>query len=731
MRQGELRVPFSMNSMRRNRFSFVLPSAVLVLLLWLPFGFSLHGLIEEWGVLGLFTNTGPVLFVKSHSVLDAHRLRPLTVFPHAIGYLLDRDSFDAWHWIMIATLVVKGAASSYLAAIATRSPRWGVFFGLLVLLYPADTMQLSFRSQHINMSLALLLLGAGFLVRAQFRQVGWTRWVTVAAGAVSMLAAQMMYEVALMMVALPLFVLWCRDGAGPTLRDLRKNPAPTLGWIAPALVYVLYVMYASASGGDSYQQAITDRNSPFKVLYHALPKLFDVGVVRALVGGWFDAWGMARGEFQNYIYLLAFGLICSACVALFPRNEDAAPASSLIATERFREARMRLRVAVSGALLLMLGYAPYLFSGSHVLISQRTYIFATIGAALVVLALVMSLARLSRALACASVLLLITTGAAAQLYQFHHYVNLSEAQRKVLRAIVENFDGNTEGGKTLVILDYSNQLNHTWFLRDNLDAALTYLYDRPVSMPDICLMPDGDWQRLDSLGRSGRCVEDSENWTFKAAEQLPNAATPAKDLVRPKSQVVKIVIDQDGNVVPDEGLDAYRQQLASADTPAARRYRNILIPKSPIVDLDLFEHADGGSSHRLDFGKWWSLEQPVRGSGWREAEWSAGHLHHDAAAWKMHEKSRLLFNIEPVDQPYRLTGHFDVVLNDSIQQSIRVLVNGIEVSLLWSPNYKFSATIPKGILRRGTNTIEIHSAVDKTNYGLSARLDELEVQPQK
>jgi hypothetical protein len=717
-----------MKYVRRTWPAFALPSVVVVLMLWLPFGFSLHGLLEEWGVLGLFTNTGPVLFVKSQTMLEAHRLRPLTVFPHAVAYLLDRDSFDSWNWILMATLVLKGGAASYLAAIATRSPRWGVFFGVLVLLYPADTMQLSFRSQHINLSLSLLLLGAAVLVRTQYQEAGWARRVLIALGCASMLAAQMMYEVALMIIGLPLFVLWCREGTAATLRELRRNLWPALGWIASAVLYVLYVVVASASGGDSYQQTITNRNSPFTVLYQALPKLFDVGIARALVGGWFDAWGMAAREFRSYLYLFAFGLISSGCILFFPASEQERSGHSVVFASKFRAVFSQMRMAVVGALLLVLGYVPYLFSASHVLISQRTFLFSTLGAALIVTALVMSLAKFSKMLACASVALLLTTGAASQLYQFHHYVALSEDQRKILRAIVENFDPSTQTGKTLLILDHSGRLSHSWMLRDNLDFALTYLYGKSVESPYICLMPTGDWQKLDSIARTGRCIEDSQAWTFRPAEMIAKMPAPAaSDIVKPKSQLLQISIDLNGNVAPDSGLALYRRLLETADTPSARRYRNILKPDRPLAALNLFRSAEGESTYRWDFGKWWSLEQPTQGSGWREAEWSQGYLHHDAAAWKSQEKSSLIFNINPSDQLYEVAGTFDLVRNASIRESMRVLVNGDELPIRWATASNFSASIPKGLLRHGTNVLELNSAVDKDYYGLSARLTSIEV----
>lgn len=710
--------------------ALALAPAVAVALLWLPFGFSLHGLIEEWGVLGVFTTSGPVLFVQPHAILEAHRLRPLTVFPHALAYMLNPDTFDAWHWILMTILVVKGAATAYLGAFVTRSLRWGALFGLLVLLYPADTMQLSFRSQHINMSMALVLLGAAMLVHAQAHTPGWGRRLIVAAAAVFMLAAQMMYEVALMLCMLPLLILWCRHGAVATWQAVRRYPWPTLSWILPAALYVLYVLYASASGGAAYQQTITDHHSPFAVLYRNLRRLLDTGFAHALAGGWIDAWGMARKEFQSHWFLLAFGLACALCVLLNPRarlhlSHDSTPHS------RGYDAPL-LRMAVTGMVLLALGYLPYMFSGSHVVISQRTFLFASFGAALVILVLVIGLAALFRPLAGIASLWLLICGAAAQLYQFHHYIGISEAQRKLLRTIVENYDPDTQGARSLVILDFSNQLAHIWMLRDGLDLVLTYLYGKPVAMPEICLMPGAYWQRLDGLGRPGRCIEDAGEWTFTYADPLPGMPPPqTKPFAHPKSRVIPLLIDADGQAVPDPALDGYRQRLASADTPAARRYREIL-RATPIGGgdrLGLFKPASPATSYRWDFGTWWSLEKPTRGNGWHEAEWMRRGLRHDAAAWKSQEQSRLLFPLQAADRPYLLTGRFDIILGPAIQNSLRVQINGVELPIQWLPDYRFAAGVPQGTLRTGTNTIEFDSSIDPATSALSARLSEFEVQP--
>ena len=706
----------SLSRMKAPWLGYVLAPALAVLLLWLPFGFSLHALIEEWGVLEIFQTSGPVWFVKLNSVLEAHRIRPLTVLPHTLGYVLDPDSFDGWHWVLIAALVMKGAAASYLGAVATRSPRWGVFFGLLVLLYPADTMQLSFRSQHINASMAVLLLGSAVLVAAQEQAPGWMRGLRVVLAGLCILAAALMYEVALVMVAIPLFVLWCRDGTAPTWRSVRADPVPTLGWIIPAGVYVAYALYSAKTGGVLYQQGISDQSSPLTHFLRLLPKLFSVGIARGLVGGWHDAWLIALTEFRSHAYLLGFGALCSACVALLPARRGDAPAEQA-------GSRALLRLAVAGLVLLMLGYVLFLFSNAHVLITQRTFLFAAFGAALMVLAVVMGLARVWKPLAIAAVSVLLTSGAAAQLYQFQHYVRISELQRQLLRSVVENFDGTVQGRKTLVLLDQSNRLSHTWMLVDYAGLALTYLYGRPGASTEICLMPGGEWQRRDALQRSGRCIEGAQSWAFKAPKPLPGmGAAPYGDVIYPKSEVAPLVIRQDGDVASDASLDAYRRQLQAADTAAARRYRNILAPSKPPLELALFKSEQVGASYRWDFGKWWSLDEPIRGAGWRDADWSGDWRRHDASTRKTQQASRLLFELQPMDRPYNLIGKWKYVGNSSIRDSLRVKVNGIEVSLTWQTAEGFSAVVPRNSLRIGANSLEFESPLDDAQDGPATQL---------
>jgi hypothetical protein len=183
------------------------PVLVTVLAIWLPFGFAMTAVIEGWGVLGLFNIDHPFFLASIHSPMQVQALRPLTIFPQALAYYLDPDSFFYWHVLLIAALVAKGCASAHLMARVSRSVRWGALMGVLVLLYPADTMQLSFRSIHINWALALLLVGCSLFVEACRRRRKFSAYLLGASSGLALFLACCMYEASLPLVVAPLLVV--------------------------------------------------------------------------------------------------------------------------------------------------------------------------------------------------------------------------------------------------------------------------------------------------------------------------------------------------------------------------------------------------------------------------------------------------------------------------------------------------------------------------------------------
>ena len=133
-------------------FYVLMPLIMLlgVALIFLPFGFSQVGLIEEWGALGVFIKHGPLYFITKYTQMAVTRMRPLHMFPQSIGYRLDTDSFFYWHILQFLFVWFKGIAMGFILW-WLYPQRWiAILGGLLLMLYPADTMQLALRSININ-----------------------------------------------------------------------------------------------------------------------------------------------------------------------------------------------------------------------------------------------------------------------------------------------------------------------------------------------------------------------------------------------------------------------------------------------------------------------------------------------------------------------------------------------------------------------------------------------------
>lgn len=708
----------------RTPVALTVPVILTVLAIWLPFGFSMTALIEGWGVLGVF-NVDHLFFLTSiGSPMQAQALRPLTIFPQALAYFLDPDSFFYWHVLLALSLIVKGCASAYLMTRATRSVRWGALMGVLVLLYPADTMQLAFRSIHINWALAILLIGSSLFIEACRRTHKLSSHLLATLAAICFFLASCMYEASLPLVVVPILVIYAQRGLNKSIAYLRSNLAVLLFWLAGAASYIGYVAL-TAPKITSYETSILGGRSAFSILLTSFPNLFSVGALRALLGGWFDAFRMVATEFRTYPYLLlATAIIATVTLGVAARLSRKTSSNEAEATAGSWSPA--LRAVAAGVVMTLLGYAPFLISPAHMAISQRTFLFATPGAAMVWVALLMLLWRWRLAkwptLAAASLLILVGLG--AQLVQFHHYVRISQVQQTLLKSIMQNFDGQLDG-KTLLILDGSNQLDQTWMLYDgNLDMALTYLYGHFIGPVQVCRMPNAEWEQSENLGRKGSCEETASEWILRPASPISGpsyvARPRAADIHLAKDKVVMVTINPDGSAVENPALDSYRRSLMETNSTAARRYRHVLLAKHHVTHM--FRDHPRHDQFHWNFGKWWSLDVVVRGTGWREPEWNSHGFFHQSAAWKVQDKGSLYFDMSPSPGPHVLSGKFNAIVNQAVRRSMAIHLNGVTLPIHWEKDNAFQADIPAGVLRSMNNEIVFQSISDPKYYGLSAGL---------
>lgn len=365
-----LRTHFTQPATFLQRWGFLaIPCAIMIVLLWLPFGFSITGLIEEWDVLALFTLHEPFVWVGPESPLAAHRLRPLTIAPHAIGYMLDRNSFAYWHLLLMGSLLLKGIGASLAGWWLTHSRRWAVVFGLLVVLYPADTMQLSFRSFHINWSIALSLLGVaacayGYTLRKS-RQQTLAMLLAVPCAVLATFA----YEAALTFVVVPLLLLYARFGLRGALGLVKRHRWVTAWWILGVAINIGYVLYVKGSGA-TYQDTLV---GPTIDLMDRLQRVIGVGFGRTVLGGWLDAIAICWYEYRTRLYLLLSAVLIGYAVW---RSSRPLPQEDGVAEIAATSASV-VRMAIIALVMIGLGYLPFAASLPHLLISQRTFLGAS------------------------------------------------------------------------------------------------------------------------------------------------------------------------------------------------------------------------------------------------------------------------------------------------------------------------------------------------------------------
>lgn len=723
----------------KNRHSFfncacvlLLPSLAIVLALWLPFGFSMGGLVEEWDLLGLFTEHGPFLMVHLDGPLPAHAIRPLMPLSFALSYLADRDSFDAWHWLTIASLVIKGGAMTYLVSRATGSRGWGIVAAALLILYPADTMQMSLRSIHINIAIALVLTGSALLVLA-FEARRLMHAVAAAFGAAFLYLVSLgIYEAGLVLIAVPLAVPFARQGLSRLLHFRRRELGLAVIWVGGVCLYLAYAAWASHKVASYQSQVTGGGQGPLATALAALPKLFTIGGVRALVGGWVDAWGMVTTEYASYLYLgCAFFVVAAAALVAIGMGRGRRP----LEAEDSSAWPVPLRLMLAGLLLMLAGYAPFLTSPYHIVVSQRTFLWATPGAAMVWTGLLLIVWRWGRVPAAAVTCLLLVLGLGAQLFQFHHYAELTQRQRAVLRDLVEAAD--VPAGKAVVVLDGSSQIGHSWFFvnGDMMRNALNYLYGRSLGPVEVCRSPSMEWERADQFGRKGRCVESDTGWTFEYAPSVSGPGSPPSSVEAPrhfsKDNTVVLGVRVDGtHAVPAQAQAERRRELQMGDDVVARRYRGVLTARSSDRFAPMFRDETVGASYRWGFGDWWNLDLPTRGSGWREAEWTVPNgLKQQSAAWMMNSTADVLFELAPSAGSYRVQGEFDQFASAAVRERMGLRINGKPLAMRWVSSFRFEADVPPGALIKGTNRIDFVTKADDKYFGLAGRLDWFEVAP--
>ena len=206
------------------------------------------GTIEEWGIYHLFDTQGVVWWTYTSDALRPHSIRPFTVVPHGVGYLLTADSFVGLQVVQTVCLALQAAAMTWLLrTLGAGLPLAGAG-GILFALYPALDQAFVTRSVHIHWTSACVVGAAALLM--------WmTRDRVTPLRAAAMMGAQavglMTYEAHYSVVVFVPLLLWA-VAAGGTGRRIRLG----LLWFVVPVLNGIRILLFMASGTPVYQEGI-------------------------------------------------------------------------------------------------------------------------------------------------------------------------------------------------------------------------------------------------------------------------------------------------------------------------------------------------------------------------------------------------------------------------------------------------------------------------------------------
>ena len=584
----------SMTSKSDDRWfwvSAILCAAMTVTMIWAPFGFAMGGLIEEWDLLELATGGTNLWWVSPSSALALHSTRPLNAFPTALAHFLSLNSFIAWHILTIIELIVKGVAVAYLMRQAIRSDLLAVLGGMIAIVFPADTMTIALRSLNINFAMMLVLAGASLNIADLTSER--PRHLLSVLGTVLALAAFLIYEAAVSLIILPVMVVFIRSGIKGVLQNLRARPGSHAIWLVSAATYIAYFVIITRYIPQSYQAALfpSSADAPATVL-SALKAVFTIAYPRMLWDGWCDGVSMLLAELSLRTAVPLLFAVATAIwlVAWRCRSASDARRGPLV------------RALIAGLIIMIAGYAPFAFLPSHQAISQRTFLWAAIGASFFTVGVLGFLVwRQHLVIAYLAFLAFMLPSLAFMLVQHDHYVELSNNSMRALQSILAQVDP----AKTNVVIDKTNSVGHTWNLLDGtMQLAISYLRDTPQHyLFQVCRATGMEWEHSFPLARHGECHKEDADWRFVGPVPVsgPGISTAISfdDLVLPNDQVHIITVDP----VPPTIETAISHDPT---TPASReRITNILAIKPP-SQLWRWLKSDHGDFLRWSFGDWWS-----------------------------------------------------------------------------------------------------------------------------
>lgn len=679
----------------------IIVPALAVIALWLPFGFFLGGLIEEWGILALFTKYGPQFFANSDH-LAAHLARPLTIFPHALAYVLDPNSFFYWHVLQIISLIIKASGAALIGFYLVRRSSVALVLGLLTVFFPADTMQLPFRGIHINWSIALAFVAILLLFEAFEARSPRVKIVLTAVASVTFAAAALMYEAVAPLAVLPVLAPFVRSDARLAWTVLRSNWQALTIWLLGLLGYALYFITIITSG-ITYQGAISQTSSSSQVsqILQRIPDALTYSFHRTFVEAWVEAADFAVSYLDNYWIVLLFAAAVFATISYLNRSDLERP------NHRPSQAA---KLCALGIILFLLGYAPFLPSNAHLFTTQRTFLVSALGAATVLTSLLYLLFSFApRIVFSASATLLISLSFVSQLYQFDRYSRIYADHIWPALNLLTVTQGLMPDAKTLTIVNEAGSLSGTWDFGVVLPSADSYIFGKDR----VIVLCDGYNNRPMPLV----AVAEDQRATCQLGGGSATSDGAGSAAGRPSPLV---------NWNLDGSVSVKNMSPSTTVQPIPARALELIGLGNWTKADSLFGALDRPDRFICEFESTWGYAYPCRTYGIYDGGGVRKGLATISSAWAVERKAGVIFDLQPAASEYLIT--IDLRRMALQPAEVQLLLNGAPVTDLKASKTQLTAKVPSDWFNDKANVLEIEAPLDLKS-GRSVAVDRITVAP--
>lgn len=436
---------------------------VIVILLWIPFGFNVGFFADDWA---LFREA------DNGNYINSSLPRPLTGVPFAIAYALDPISFRGPNILLAFILLGKAVLCYALVNQLFRNKEIAFATAMLFLVIPADTAIFNLGTLTIHFALVCYLLAVYFLIliyRKMHPVALLGMWLALAT---SLGIYETVFPLALVTPFVLLFIH----------RRISRRFLIYAGlWYAVLLVVLerLFLLYTQQAQNFGYQQS----------LYIGLPTIEEmIAALQAVYGRLFyTGWiGYDTTVDNSTFWLLGLtaGVISLVVVRLLTKQTDSS-------TNLPKAAGILL-----GLLIVGLGYGPYIVTELR-LNTDRTYVFASLGAAIslaLLIHIVMGRLPYGRYWRTLCLAIFVTLGTVCLINQHARYTQAAEAQEAILRSIVRQVPEMRLGSRIVVFDQTADHLAGATFFRLSpyLNVALQVIYD-DLSLNGTFCYPGEQW----------------------------------------------------------------------------------------------------------------------------------------------------------------------------------------------------------------------------------------------